>query len=159
MFKGINLLLLSENNNNFASPSKNQYIYSLKKLDFMAKVKNIQALCKFCNSVTKMELTGEVFSSVEHEGKEWAKCKKCKQILLIETDSIVRDSKHKIDQIILENSIDYSPEKTFSVGDTIYHKTWDDFGIVISKLSLSNGKGSITVEFQKLGFKKLLETH
>ena len=125
----------------------------------MAKVKNIQAFCKFCNAITKMELTGEVFSSVEHEGKEWAKCKKCKQILLIETDSIVRDSKHKVDQIIIENSINYSPEKTFNVGDTIYHKTWDDFGIVIAKVSLSNGKGSITVEFQKLGFKKLLETH
>lgn len=125
----------------------------------MAKVKNIQAFCKFCNGITKMELTGEIFSSAEHEGKEWAKCKKCKQILLIETVSIVRDSKHKVDQIVLENSIDYSPEKTYNVGETIYHKTWDDFGIVTSKTSLSNGKGSITVEFQKLGLKKLLETH
>jgi len=125
----------------------------------MAKVKNIEAFCKFCNAITKMELTGETFSSKEHEGKEWAKCKKCKQILLIETDSIVRDSKHKINLIVLENSIDYSPDKTFKVGETIYHKTWDDFGIVTSKASLSNGKGSITVEFQKSGFKKLLETH
>ncbi|MDP3149574.1 MAG: hypothetical protein Q8N83_10650 [Ignavibacteria bacterium] len=125
----------------------------------MAKVKNIQAFCKFCNAIQKMELTGEIFSSVEHEGKEWAKCKKCKQILLIETTSIVRDSKHKVDQIVLENSIDYTPEKTYSVGETIYHKTWDDFGIVTSKTPLSNGKASITVEFQKLGLKKLLETH
>jgi len=124
----------------------------------MAKVKNIEAFCRFCNAVTKMELTGEKFSTAQHEGKEWAKCKKCKQILLIEMTSIVKDAKHKIDQIVIDNSVDYSPDKSFAIGETIYHKTWDDFGIVTSKTLLSNGKGSITVEFQKLGFKKLLET-
>ena len=52
----------------------------------------------------------------------------------------------------------YSPVKTFELGETIYHQNWDDFGKVITKETLSNGQNSITVEFQKSGSKKLIES-
>ena len=52
----------------------------------------------------------------------------------------------------------YSPSKSFSVGESIYHENWNDFGKVVSKEILSSGQSSITVEFQKLGNKKLIES-
>jgi hypothetical protein len=52
----------------------------------------------------------------------------------------------------------YAPTKSFTVGESIYHKNWDDFGKVVGKDVLSNGQSSITVEFQKSGNKKLIES-
>jgi len=47
---------------------------------------------------------------------------------------------------------------SFEIGESIYHENWDDFGRVVSKETLSNGKRSISVEFQKSGLKKLIES-
>jgi len=58
------------------------------------------------------------------------------------------------EEINLENFSEYSPAKTFVLGESIYHKTWDDYGRVIAKEISSNGQNSIKVEFQKVGQKK-----
>ena len=67
-------------------------------------------------------------------------------------------TKITIDEIDLESFSEYSPAKTFTIGESIYHKTWDDYGRVISKEISSNGYNSIKVEFQKVGQKKLIES-
>lgn len=67
-------------------------------------------------------------------------------------------SKISLNEIDLESFSEYSPDKTFMVGDSIYHKTWDDYGRVIAKEISSNGYNSIKVEFQKVGQKKLIES-
>ena len=53
----------------------------------------------------------------------------------------------------------YSPANAYEVGQTIFHENWDDFGKVVAKEILSNGQKSISVEFQKLGNKKLVELY
>lgn len=127
----------------------------------MARIKNIEAFCSVCNSTTKMELAGDVpvFNS---ENKRWAKCKKCKQMMIVEistnSDQKTTAEKPTIEQIVYENCSEYSPQKTFIVGESIYHKTWDDYGMVVSKSISSTGHNSITVEFQKSGQKKLIES-
>ena len=63
-----------------------------------------------------------------------------------------------LDGIENEDCTVYSPVRTFKIGESIYHENWDDFGKVISKETLSNGQSSISVEFQKSGFKKLIES-
>lgn len=123
----------------------------------MARVKNIEAFCTNCNIVTKMELAKEV-SVVEGENKRWAKCKKCKQTMVINLIEDVKDLKPSLDGIENEECTTYSPQKSFSVGESIYHKNFDDFGKVVSKDVLSNGQKSISVEFQKSGNKKLIES-
>ncbi len=123
----------------------------------MARVKNIEAYCNICNAVTKMELGGEV--SVDgHENKRWAKCKKCKQTMIIDLSEDVKETKPSLEGIENEDCKVYSPKKSFEVGESIYHEDWDDFGKVVSKEVLSNGQSSISVEFQKLGHKKLIES-
>ncbi len=123
----------------------------------MAKVKNFEAFCNHCQAVTKWELAGSVGDSFD-QGMVWAKCKKCKQTALISSESINSNSKINVRDIATDKSVDYSPKNTYAVGESIYHKTWDDFGVVTGKEILSNGKQSITVEFQKSGAKKLLES-
>lgn len=121
----------------------------------MARVKNVEAFCSVCNAVRKMELAGDV---ADQENKRWAKCKKCKQTMVIDMSETHKDTKPSLEGIESEKFTDYSPTKSFTVGETIYHQNWDDFGKVVSKEILSNGRSSIAVEFQKSGFKKLIES-
>jgi|SRR3990170_683643 len=121
----------------------------------MARLKNIEAFCTSCNTVRKMELSGDVVSD---ENKRWAKCKKCKQTMIIDMDTDVKDNKVSLEGIENESCTTYSPMKKYELGETIYHENWNDFGKVVTKETLSNGQNSITVEFQKSGSKKLIES-
>lgn len=122
----------------------------------MARTKNIEAFCTNCSLTRKMEITGEL-TGEENQNKRWAKCKKCKQTMVIDLVEDVKESKPSLEGIEPDAS-DYSPKKTFSVGDAIYHKEWDDYGKVVAKEVLANGRSSIAVEFQKSGLKKLIES-
>lgn len=121
----------------------------------MARIKNVEAYCSFCNGLRKMELAGEVTSA---ENKRWAKCKKCKHTMIIDLLEDVKDSKVSLEGIENNEVTTYAPQKSFEIGQTIYHQNWDDFGKIVGKDVLSNGKKSISVEFQKSGHKKLIES-
>ena len=123
----------------------------------MARIKNIEVYCSVCNTIRKMELAGEI-TGEGNENKRWAKCKKCKQTMIIDLAGNVKESKPSLEGIENEECTVYAPSKSFKVGESIYHKSWDDFGKVVSKDILSSGQSSITVEFQKLGNKKLVES-
>ena len=123
----------------------------------MARIKNIEAFCSSCNAMRKMELTGDV-AGEGNENKKWAKCKKCKQTMIIDIESDVKEKKYSLEGIENQECTTYSPMKKYELGETIYHQGWDDFGKVVTKETLSNGQNSITVEFQKSGFKKLVES-
>ena len=122
----------------------------------MAKTKNIEAYCGFCNSVTKMELAGE--TSEGDSAKRWAKCKKCKQKTVIDLNDLKKETKPTLQNIVIEGCQEYSPREQFSVGQTIFHKSFNDHGIILGKETSSGGKGLIVVEFQNSGKKKLIET-
>lgn len=123
----------------------------------MARVKNIEAFCINCNTVTKMEIVNETVL-IGGENKRWAKCRKCKQTMVIDLSSDVMEKKPSLDGIENEDCTVYSPDKSFKVGEPIYHKGWDDFGRVVAKEVMSGGQKSISVEFQKNGNKKLIES-
>jgi hypothetical protein len=54
-------------------------------------------------------------------------------------------------------SLEYSKEKVYSIGQTIYHTEWDDYGRVLAKQRMSNGIHAITVAFEKSGERRLVE--
>lgn len=124
----------------------------------MARVKNVEAFCGICNTVRKMELLGEVSLSENSANKRWAKCKKCKQTMIIDLTEDVKETKPSLEGIENGDCTVYSPSKSFAVGESIYHQNWDDFGKVVGKEVISSGHSSITVEFQKSGNKKLIES-
>jgi hypothetical protein len=123
----------------------------------MARIKNIEAYCNSCGTVQKMEITSSV-TGEESEFKKWAKCKSCKQVMIVDISDIIKNSTATLEGIENEECKKYSPQNTFEIGETIYHENWDDFGRVLSKETLSNGKSSISVDFQKSGLKKLIES-
>ena len=123
----------------------------------MARLKNIEAFCNSCNSIQKMEIKGGV-TGEDSETKKWAKCKTCKHVMLIDVSEQLKNMNISLDGIENEDCTVYSPVRTFKIGESIYHENWDDFGKVVSKETLSNGQSSISVEFQKSGFKKLVES-
>lgn len=121
----------------------------------MAKTKNIEAFCPVCASVQKMAIVGDVLVS-QSDSKKWARCKKCKQTTAVEyhpTKKVMSEIEN-----LAEKSTEYSPAKSYIIGELIFHREWNDYGKVISKQIISNGGSSITVEFQNIGNKKLIET-
>ncbi len=123
----------------------------------MAKTKNIEAFCNFCGSVTKMELAGHT-SEGEESQKVWAKCKKCKQKVVIDLDDLKKETKPSLLNLKTDESLTYSPLKAFSIGDSIFHQKFNDFGVIIGKELSSQGRRLIIVEFQNSGKKRLIET-
>jgi hypothetical protein len=123
----------------------------------MARTKYLDAYCNFCGDTTKMEIGAEAGPDFEGE-KIWATCKKCKQTMLIDLQTVKKDTKPKVADIETSDCATYSPLREYQIGEAIYHKEWDDFGVVLKKEVLTNGKSSILVEFQNSGQKQLLET-
>ena len=123
----------------------------------MARIKNIEAFCNSCGTVQKMDITSSV-TGEESEYKKWAKCKSCKQVMIVDISDIIKNNNATLEGIENEECKKYSPLNTFEIGETIYHENWDDFGRVVSKETLTNGKSSISVDFQKSGLKKLIES-
>jgi len=113
----------------------------------MARVKNVEAFCNFCNSVTKMEISGEAAPG-EDENKRWAKCKKCKHKMFIDMKSEVKDKKVSLDGIENEECVTYSPDKTYDVGQSIYHQSWDDFGKIVAKKYYLMAKVQLQLNFR-----------
>ncbi len=59
----------------------------------MARIKNVEAFCSVCNTMRKMELAGEVSQVEGEQGKKrWAKCKKCKQTMIIDLTEDVKEN-------------------------------------------------------------------
>ncbi len=122
----------------------------------MARLKHVDAFCGYCNKVTKMEIVGEL--SIQGDRRKWTRCKTCKHTMALDVDSNIKSS-HNLDlsAIKIEDCKLYSPVEMYEVGDSIYHKDWDDVGKVISKETTSSGMKAIVVEFEKSGTKRLLE--
>lgn len=89
--------------------------------------------------------------------KIWYRCTRCKHSALLTLTPQSREKKNHANAIDRETCTTYSKEKTFKVGEHIYHSDWDDVGKVVRKDKTSNGIHSIVVSFEKLGERKLLE--
>ena len=126
----------------------------------MAKSKFMMHQCAYCRRETKMEFVGG--QPTENADAEivmmWYRCGKCKQTALLSLP-VASQSKKKVQAVALvrEQCTPYSKEKTFTVGEQIYHADLDDMGRVLRKDKMSNGIHSIVVAFEKLGERKLLE--
>ena len=125
----------------------------------MAKTKYILHDCAYCHKQTKMEMVGEMHAAAEAEGdaqKVWYRCTRCKHSALLAKDELQREKSGSTVKIDRSNSEEYAKEKMYSVGQTIYHSEWDDYGKVMAKQRMSNGIQAITVAFEKQGERRLV---
>jgi hypothetical protein len=108
--------------------------------------------CKYCRGERVMDSVGEGLN-----GKViWFRCSECNKIVYFKTEKLeelLQDEKP------LQNEyVEYDPQKSFSVGQYLYHKVWNDKGEVLKKEITPSGKHTIVVSFDRLGEKKLIES-
>ncbi|MFN4985562.1 MAG: hypothetical protein ACK5BQ_02620 [Ignavibacteria bacterium] len=122
------------------------------------KAKYMVLYSPFLMKDTKHELIGEP-TETENGRMQWAKCAVSRHMQMINLDTLASNTDKKVTEIMLsrEDSKEYSPRNVYKVGDVIYHKTWDDVGIVRAKEVMSNGRGSVLVHFEKNKEKRLIE--
>jgi hypothetical protein len=120
----------------------------------MARAKHISHFCGHCERVTKMETIGAVENQPE---KIWYRCIRCRHALLIDMGELRRAQEEANKKVDIADASEYSPEKSYSVGQAIFHTEWNDLGKIVSKERTSGGQSSIVVSFEKLGQRRLLE--
>ena len=120
----------------------------------MAKGKYIMHHCAHCDRDARMEMIG---STEQQPDRSWYRCTRCRHVSLLNFTVLHReleDAKKKLDRA---DAAEYAPEKTYRVGEAIFHTDWDDLGKIISKERTSGGGSAIVVSFEKLGERRLLE--
>ena len=125
----------------------------------MAKSKYIMHQCAYCRRETKMEFVGNQPSDNNDTDtiKVWYRCGKCKHSALLSLSPASQVKKNHAVAINRDECTLYAKEKTFTIGENVYHVELDDMGKVVRKDKMSNGTHSIVVSFEKLGERKLLE--
>jgi uncharacterized Zn finger protein len=121
----------------------------------MAKGKNITHHCPHCDRDAKMEMVGAV---EDQPNKTWYRCTRCRHALLIDQSLLQQElelSRKKLDRA---TCAEYRPDKTYTVGDAIFHSELDDIGKIISKERTSGGGRAIVVSFERSGERRLLES-
>ncbi len=122
------------------------------------KAKYIVLYSPFLMKETKHELIGEPIET-DNGRQQWARCNVSHHSQLVNLDALQESAEKAMKEIRLarEDSKEYSPKAEYQVGDVIYHKTWDDVGIVRAKEVMSNGRASLLVHFEKNKDKRLVE--
>ncbi|MFQ5825332.1 MAG: hypothetical protein ACE5JB_14925 [bacterium] len=118
--------------------------------------KIVVCYCKNCRIEQEMKPVKEGF-----EGKiVWLKCLECSTKIFLkkeEFEELRVDSGKKRINNKEKRYVDYDPVKKFYVGQLVYHKVWDDKGEVLKKEVTNSGGHFITVDFDRLGEKTLVE--
>ena len=123
------------------------------------RAKYITIYSPFLMKETKHELIGEPIET-EQGRLQWARCTKSRHSQLVNLDRVQQeqDKAKAIEHFTKEDAKQYSPQEAYEQGDVIYHKVWDDVGVIRSKDVTSSGKNCIIVEFMKCGEKRLIES-
>jgi hypothetical protein len=119
------------------------------------KSKYLTDLCTHCGKVAKLELLGNALG--HEDGLQWARCSKCRHNMLVGTTAKEEEKIRSSVRVAVEDCIQYSPRRVYTVGDSIFHNEWQDIGTVQSKEITSSGAHAILVAFQKMGERRLVE--
>lgn len=128
----------------------------------MARSKNITHYCAYCNKETKMARVGpmEVADNNSAASRVWYRCIRCHHNILFDEETLNSLKENReTKELSKDKCTEYSPDKSFKVGEAIYHSEWDDVGWVKEKQTTSDGHSAIIVAFQRLGQRKLIDSY
>lgn len=118
----------------------------------MTRSKYSERRCNHCNKVTKMEA---VIGTQANQEKAWFRCTRCRHMSLLLVTPEGEIAGKSADS---NNATPYTPDRSFRVGESIFHTEWNDFGKVLSKTRTSDGGQAIVVNFEKQGQRTLIES-
>jgi hypothetical protein len=106
----------------------------------------------------------EVIKQGSSENVVWLKCPGCQGFLpYIPDEDDGKRSTQAVDEAIaledldVEDAREYTERDIFQVGEVIHHRSWNDFGKVLSKDVLPGNRRTIWVQFLRQGKVQLLE--
>ncbi|MEJ2721841.1 MAG: hypothetical protein P8181_11985 [bacterium] len=127
------------------------------------KTNTISQYCSVCKDQFDMEVVKQGSS----KGVVWLRCPGCQGYLPYmpdeneePEDAAGGDSKEQelaLEDLDVENAREYSENGNYEVGDIVHHRSWNDFGKVISKDTLPGNRRTIWVQFLRQGKIQLLE--
>ena len=125
--------------------------------------KTINQYCSVCKGHFEMEVVKQGSS----KSVIWLKCPGCQGFLPYMPDDAEEertaankaeaDKELALEDIDTENALEYTEKDIYNIGDIIHHRSWNDFGKVVSKDSLPGNRRTIWVQFLRQGKIQLLE--
>ena len=118
---------------------------------------------QYC-SVCKADYDMEIIKQGSSESVVWLKCPECQGFLpyMPDEDSEAQQEGSGSEEIALEDldvecAKEYSEREEYEIGEVLHHRSWNDFGKVLSKDSLPGNRKTIWVQFLRQGKVQLLE--
>jgi hypothetical protein len=109
----------------------------------------------------------EVVKQGSSKGVIWLKCPGCQGYLPYMPDENEKtedsaggdaaEQELALEDLDIENAKEYSENELYEVGEILHHRSWNDFGRVISKDKLPGNRRTIWVQFLRQGKIQLLE--
>ena len=127
------------------------------------KTNTINQYCSVCKDHFDMEVVKQGSS----KGVIWLKCPGCQGFLPYMPDENEESSDQEgqqgsgadlaLEDLDIETAKEYSEDQIYEIGDIIHHRSWNDFGKIISKETLPGNRRTICVQFLRQGRIQLLE--
>jgi hypothetical protein len=127
------------------------------------ETRTINQYCSVCKEHYEME----VVKQGSGKGVIWLKCPGCQGFLPYMPDEAEerdrQEAKQKeateiaLEDLDLEHAKEYSEDQVYTVGDVVHHRSWNDYGRVVSKEQLPGRRRTISVQFLRQGKIQLLE--
>lgn len=106
----------------------------------------------------------EIIRQGSSESVVWLKCPGCQGFLPYMPDDVETKDASKagdealaLEDLDVENAREYSDKETFEIGEVLHHRSWNDYGKVVSKDALPGNRHTIWVQFLRQGKVQLLE--
>jgi hypothetical protein len=107
----------------------------------------------------------EIIKQGSNESVLWLKCPSCKGFLpyMPEEYTDGKDTEAgdaesvALEDLDVESAKEYSENDVYEVGEVIHHRSWNDYGKIVSKDLLPGNRNTIWVQFLRQGKVQLLE--
>lgn len=107
----------------------------------------------------------EVVKTGSSDDVLWLKCPGCDGFLPhlgddtgeLDDTGEIDGSQIALEDLDVENAKEYVDSQVYDVGDVIHHRSWNDYGKIMSKGTLPGNRKTIWVQFLRQGKVQLLE--
>jgi hypothetical protein len=106
----------------------------------------------------------EIIKQGSSENVVWLKCPGCQGFLPYMPDEeseaktdTGEDRPLALEDLDVETAKEYSEDQLYDIGEIIHHRSWNDYGKVVSKDELPGNRKTIWVQFMRQGKVQLLE--